>query len=393
MAAALTTPLTDTEERMARSVGWQPAELSYAWTKDQVDEPFRPAQFDDLVRIVTQEVNAAGLVIKDANRFIRRTVTAVLSGHVVIQGPPGTGKTTFVRILAKALGADLRTTTATAEWSTYDVVGGLRPAPEGGLEPVLGAVADAALECARRVARTSGGANPAQLQATWLLVDELNRADIDKAIGSLYTVLSSVATDHLLDAPLELWFERPGKRELWLPSRFRIIGTMNDVDTSYVNTLSQGLTRRFQFVTLSVSTEPADQQKEVESALTQALAWVAQQRQIPARDVAAVLTAQQSVVTVLRDLLAFARNSPDVSWPLGTAQVLSVWRTVLVPLQDALQPIPSEDLDEAIADLIVPQAGALNEAALNSLGSWMQDHHLKTSEKAVTHLLNTTSTF
>lgn len=389
----MTPPLTDIEERMARSVGWQPAEPTYAWTRDQVDEPFRTAPFDDLVRTVTGEVNATGLVIKDADRFIRRAVTAALSGHVVIQGPPGTGKTTFVRILARAMDVELRTTTATAEWSTYDVVGGLRPAPDGGLEPALGAVADAALNCARRVSGTRGGANPAQLQATWLLIDELNRADIDKAIGSLYTVLSSVATDHLRDAPLELWFERPGKQELWLPSRFRIIGTMNDVDTSYVNTLSQGLTRRFQFVTLGVSTDPADQQKEVQSALKQALDWVAQQRQSPPWDPTAVLAAQQSVATLLRELLHFARNSVDVLWPLGTAQILSVWRTVLVPLPDPLRVISFEDVDEAIADLIVPQAGALNEPALSSLSGWFKGQGLATSEGAVNHLLNTTSTF
>lgn len=380
------------EETMARSVGWKIPEPDYEWTRNQVEEPLRRVRFDDIVRAVSTRVAGAGLVIADADRFIKRSVTALLAGHLIIKGPPGTGKTTFVQILGDAFEAELRITTATAEWSTYDVVGGLRPSADGGLEPVLGAVASAALRCARRVELTAGGLNPAEPQATWLLIDELNRADIDKAIGSLYTVLSSVSADHLRAVPLELWFEKPGRDRIWMPSRFRIIGTMNDVDTSYVNAFSQGLTRRFQFVTLGVSTDLQDQRNEVASTLDQALSWLERQRGV-SYDVSAVSLAQGDAIELLQDLVGFVRSSGEIMWPLGTAQVLSIWRTVLVAREDLSQPVPTNDLDEAIADLVVPQAGALDENALLSLKKWMGARNLLNSERAVGHLLNTSSTY
>ena len=48
---------------------------------------------------------------------------------------------------------------------------------------------------------------------------------------------------------------------------------MNDVDTSFVNALSQGLTRRFQFVYVGVPDE-AQQANELELARRQAQEWV-----------------------------------------------------------------------------------------------------------------------
>lgn len=389
----MTTGLTDKEKRMALSVGWTPGAPPFSWTKDQVDAPLRPKPFADLVAIVKDRVEAANLVIPDVDPFIRRTVSAVLAGHVVFQGPPGTGKTTFARILAEAFDAILRTTTATAEWSTYDVVGGLRPSRDGGLVPVLGAVAAAALECAETVQSDPVGGPPAANQAVWLLIDELNRADIDKAIGSLYTVLSSISKDHLRSAPLELWFENDGRRELWVPSRFRIIGTMNDVDTSYVNTISQGLTRRFQFITLSVSTDPTEQQREVRSSLLQAAAWVSEHRALPHADDDVIVAAQASGIEVLVELLTFVRSPENLSWPLGTAQIVSVWRTALISLASLTTTVTDTDLDGAIADLVIPQAGALNFEILTTFHAWLEKQKMTLSARAVRHLMNTSSPF
>ena len=110
-------------------------------------------------------------------------------------------------------------------------------------------------------------------QAAWLCIDEFNRADIDKAIGSLYTLLSSCDPEHLRDSPIDLWFEpRLDHRKLWVPARFRIIGTMNDLDTSFVNAISQGLTRRFKFVTVGVPSATATAERKVTSELENAFA-------------------------------------------------------------------------------------------------------------------------
>ena len=136
--------------------------------------------------------DARHLVFPESDTLLERCVIALLGGHVILQGPPGTGKTTLAYALAEAFDATARLETATADWSTYDVIGGLHPTSKGGietLEPWLGHVPRAALECASVVARHEDAEEHEPNQAHWLIIDEFNRAEIDKAIGPLYTVL------------------------------------------------------------------------------------------------------------------------------------------------------------------------------------------------------------
>lgn len=140
---------------------------------------------------------AKRLVFPDADALLERCVIALLGGHLILQGPPGTGKTTLAYVLAEAFNATARLETATADWSTYDVIGGLHPTSKGGietLEPWLGHVPRAALDCAKVIARQRDPDEPERHQAHWLIIDEFNRAEIDKAIGPLYTVLGGEGT-------------------------------------------------------------------------------------------------------------------------------------------------------------------------------------------------------
>lgn len=101
-------------------------------------------------------------------------------------------------------------------------------------------------------------------QGHWLILDEFSRAEIDKAIGGLYTALGGG------DQQIRLWFEDVPQRQIvWLPKRFRLIGTMNSVDTAYVFSFSQGLTRRFQFIYVGVPDKP-QLTTEIKSAALQA---------------------------------------------------------------------------------------------------------------------------
>ena len=132
--------------------------------------------------------------------------------------------------------------TAHEDWTVFDVVGRLELSitaeRKEEIRPVNGFFTEAVIRCANNIVRHFD--EPEEPQAEWLLIDELSRAHLDKAFGELFTVLG---TDDLV--PITLPHQKPGNRDLVIPRRFRIIATLNSVDRQFVNSLSQGLRRRF----------------------------------------------------------------------------------------------------------------------------------------------------
>jgi len=172
-------------------------------------------------------------------------VAAVNSGrHVVLMGIPGTGKTSLALALARAaarvgLCQGPLLSTATADWTTFDTVGGLIPGADGALHFGEGVVLRALRE------------------NRWLVLDELNRADIDKAFGPLLTVLSGAPVDLptvAIDGHPVRIEPGPGPATLVAPATYRaggdwrIVATMNTLDRAALFSFSLAFARRFAFI-------------------------------------------------------------------------------------------------------------------------------------------------
>lgn len=166
--------------------------------------------------------------------------------HLILTGAPGTGKTTIaIKISEQAIETKFISgyilTTATSDWTTFDTIGGYMPQPD------------------KELVFTPGIVLRAIYENKWLIVDEINRADVDKSFGQLLTVLSG----QNVELP---FFNQQGKpikidrakglssyydEELatyFVGDNWRIIGTMNSFDKNSLFALSYAFMRRFGFV-------------------------------------------------------------------------------------------------------------------------------------------------
>jgi MoxR-like ATPase len=173
---------------------------------------------------------------------------------VLLVGPPGTGKGALVRWAAAQVAADPAALgfsagyspnpiwrTPDESWSSFELIGGLAPDDSG-------------------VLRWSYGVLPISLHENrWLVLDETNRADMDKIMGPLLTWLSDQeveigrTTAHGGE-PIVLGWGTDGDCEanadvaptvLKAGKNWRLLGTYNPQDAQRVFRFGQALSRRF----------------------------------------------------------------------------------------------------------------------------------------------------
>lgn len=211
----------------------------------------------NVINIFKQKLNEYHIFLNDDD-IICDIISGIIRGNIVLQGPPGTGKTAISKVICDTFNVNQNIITAIEDWTSYDTIGGLFPTVDNfGHEVVAGRnglIVKSIVDCCNTITKqklqsggniTSGG----DQQATWLVVDELNRAEIDKVFGELFTVFGS--SDSHSEKKLSLWFHQDAKKkELAVPDRFRIIGTMNNVDKQFVNDMSSALLRRFTFISI-----------------------------------------------------------------------------------------------------------------------------------------------
>lgn len=181
---------------------------------------------------------------------VYRQINACLSSgkrHLMLYGPPGTGKTTIAKWIATCLGADSVLVTGSADWSSQDIIGGYQPIENGNIGFVPGVL-------------LKNFDKP-------LIIDELNRCDIDKVIGPLFTVLSGQQStlpyrETLDDPESELYTILPQSKpnhesyEFAPTPQWRLIATMNTVDKGSLYQMSYALSRRFGWIFVDVPEDP-----------------------------------------------------------------------------------------------------------------------------------------
>ncbi len=193
--------------------------------------------------------------------IVNRLCASLNSGkHIIIDGTPGTGKTEIAVRFSKVASENnfidgYVLTTATSDWSTFDTIGGLMPKEDGSLEFRQGKF----LESIEK--------------NKWLIIDEINRSDIDKAFGQLFTVLSGQDVElpykqNGKSIKIKNWDENFCKYDeetatYYIGHNWRIIGTMNVDDKDSLFDLSYAFMRRFMFIEVDLPS-PEDYKKLIE---------------------------------------------------------------------------------------------------------------------------------
>lgn len=248
----------------AQEVSAVTASAAVSLLKPLIGEPTAIETLDDVAlrdRVAPEHYRAAIRAVEGALSFppglVARMVGELMAGkHVLLTGPVGTGKTSMAEQVVKALGYAANLETASADWTRFEVQGGFCPTPakdptrlEFEFRP--GVFVEAVLQNWREVPQDNGPrtwrrvARADGRTGTWLILDELNRADIDRALGGIFTALETRRLRLSVTG---------GTIEIPIPADFRVIATINGADRHFLFRLSDALKRRFAFVHVPVTT-------------------------------------------------------------------------------------------------------------------------------------------
>ena len=312
-------------------------------------------------------------------------VTGLVKGNIILQGPPGTGKTTLAKIICEVFNVDYDEATAISDWTTYDTIGGLQPDFDGKNEILTGkngCIVESILHCCNTVVKNEHYSG--EKQASWLILDELNRCEIDKVFGELFTVFGSDSLS--AQRSIRLWYEKDeNKKRIYIPNRYRIIGAMNNIDKNFVYDISQGLSRRFTFIEI-LPPEEEYFNEEVKNAKIQSQKRVSEKISAyggvnvddsyyaKVNGNAAFASAESDLKELIRHIRY--EKEDDASFlglPIGTAQIIDAYETAFITFvmgEHNIDEMRKDGFvavfDSVIASRIIPQMDGFDYMKLNS---------------------------
>ena len=207
---------------------------------------------DDASISILRDIPECRKLIGIDSSVYRQINAALKSGkqHIMLYGPPGTGKTTIAQWIAENLpGGQSTLMTGSADWSSQDIIGGYQPVGTGDIAFVPGVLLR-------------------NFDAPFI-IDELNRCDIDKVIGPLFTVLSG----HQTTLPYRIDIaNKDSSQYTILPNatasledhefapgpNWRLIATINSIDKAALYQMSYALSRRFGWIYIDAPENKAE---------------------------------------------------------------------------------------------------------------------------------------
>ncbi len=273
--------------------------------------------------------------------LIDNLIDALKIGNVLIVGPPGVGKTEIATILAESICEDYEKATANALWTRRDLIGG-ETIRQGTVTWRPGLILRAYMKSSQICDNCLFP----------IIIEELNRADIDKAFGDFFTIFSSVFPDRWRINPSLVEeirsFVNAGINQQELNqlldvmendlksvqnplSKIRIIGTMNLRDARNLYQIGDAITRRFAIFHLKCPEGDSDVKKAIEKVSTKYSVDIPE-------------SIKGSLAEVVHDL----RTALDSKFCLSTATVYKVTYHITQMYKDDRTSISKEDIGNII---------------------------------------------